>query len=88
MRCRYPSSPTARLCAQKPERFAIAEMRKFSKWYLEGLSDSDGVFEQVKTAETLEQFHRLHEAYLNELVRANDTRIHPELIRTPAFETR
>ena len=77
-----------RLCAQKPERFAIAEMRKFSKWYLEGLTDFEGLFEQVKSAETLEQFRRLHEDYLNELVRANDIGIHPEWIHTPAFETR
>ena len=78
----------ARLCAQKPEHFAIAEMRKFSKWYLEGLTGFDGVFEKVKTADTLDEFRRIHGEYLNELIRANDLRIHPELIQTPAFETR
>ena len=78
----------ARLCAQKPEHFAIAEMRKYSKWYLEGLTNADATFEQVKTVETLDEFRRIHEDYLSELIRADDLRIHPELVRTPAFETR
>ena len=78
----------ARLCAQKPEHFAIAEMRKYSKWYLEGLTGADDAFERVKTVETLDEFRRIHEDYLNERIRADDVKIHPELIRTPAFETR
>ena len=78
----------ARLCAQKPENFAIAEMRKFSKWYLEGLTGADAAFEQVKYIETLDEFRRIHEDYLDGLIRADDLYIHPELIRTPAFEAR
>ena len=77
-----------RLCAQKPERFAIAEMRKYSKWYLEGLTGADAAFERVKFVETLDEYRRVHEDYLNELIRADDLRIHPERVRTPAFETR
>ena len=78
----------ARLCEQKPEHFAIAEMRKYSKWYLEGLTGADAAFEQVKSVETLDEFRRIHLDYLNGLIRADDVHIHSELIRTPAFETR
>ena len=78
----------ARLCALKPEHFAIEEMRKYSQWYLEGLTGADAAFERVKFAQTLDEYRRIHEEYLNELVRADDLRIHPELVRTPAFETR
>ena len=77
-----------RLCEQKPERFAIEEMRKYSRWYLEGLTGADENFQRVKFAQTLDEFRRIHEEYLNGLIRRNDLRLHPELIRTPAFETR
>lgn len=78
----------ARLCEQKPEHFAIEEMRKFSKWYLEGLTGADEVFERVKAVETLDEFRRIHGEYLNALIRANDVRFHPEFIRSDAFDTR
>lgn len=65
-----------RLCAQKPERFAVRELRKFSLWYLSGLTGAEENFERVKTVERLEDFRKLHEAYLNALERAGDLTVH------------
>lgn len=61
-----------RLCAQKPERFAVQELRKFSQWYLSGLVGAEENFERVKTVERLEDFRRLHEAYLDTLERTGN----------------
>lgn len=76
-----------RLCEQKPEHFAIQEMRKFCLWYLNGLTGAQAVFEQTKLAEDRSSFHRIHEAYLNRLIQTNDTRIHPELISEATLDT-
>ncbi len=78
----------ARLCEQKPERYAVAEMRKYSLWFLEGLTGADALFERVKRAETLDEYRALHEGFLDGLVRANDTRVHPEMIRSNPLDTR
>lgn len=77
-----------RLCAQKPEHFAVQEMRKYSLWYLEGLTGAEALFERVKRAETLDAYRALHEEFLNGLVRANDTRVHPELVKSARLDTR
>lgn len=65
-----------RLCQQKPEYFAVQEMRKYSQWYLEGLTGAQQNFERVKAAQTLPEFQRVHEEYLNALIRSGDLRVH------------
>lgn len=67
------------VCRQKPEQFAICEMRKFCRWYLAGLNGSEMVCERMNAVFTLDGFHRELEGYLNGLVRADDIYIHPEL---------
>ena len=76
-----------RLCQQKPERFAICELRKFTLWYLEGFSGAEAVFQAVKRVETLEDYRRLHEGYLDRLIQANDTSIHPERMPEITLDT-
>ncbi len=77
-----------RLCAQKPERFAIQEMRKYSQWFLEGLTGADALFERVKAAQTLDEYRGLHECFLNGLARANDLYVHPERVHSAPLDTR
>lgn len=76
-----------RLCQQKPERFAICELRKFTLWYLEGFTGAEAVFEAVKQVETLEDYRRLHGEYLERLMRANDVCIHPERVPETTLDT-
>lgn len=76
-----------RLCAQKPENFAMQEMRKYCLWYLSGLTDADKTFELTKTANDLDSFHRIHEEYLNRLLRTNDLLPHPELLPEATLDT-
>ena len=67
------------ICLQKPEDMAICEMRKFIRWYLPGLIGSAEVCERINAVSTLDGFRREMEGYLNRLIQANDTAIHPEL---------
>lgn len=76
-----------RLCEQKPEHFAMQEMRKFCLWYLGGLSGADEVFQQTKYADDLASFHRIHERYLDRLIRTNDIYVHPELLPEATLDT-
>lgn len=76
-----------RLCQQKPEHFAMQELRKNCLWYLSGLTDADKVFEQTKVANDLDTFRRIHEAYLNRLIRRSDLFIHPELAPASTLDT-
>ena len=76
-----------RLCAQKPERFAICEMRKFTPWYLEGFTGAEALFEAVKRTETLDEYRRLHECYLEALLRMGDTQLHSRCVKTPVLDT-
>lgn len=76
-----------RLCAQKPEHFAMQELRKNCLWYLSGLAGADKVFEQTKVANDLATFRRIHEDYLNRLIRQNDLQLHPELIPKSTLDT-
>lgn len=76
-----------RLCQQKPEHFAMQEMRKNCRWYLSGLTGADAAFEEVKTADTLEKFCDIHEHLLNRLVQADDLYIHPELMQDAGLDT-
>lgn len=76
-----------RLCMQKPEHFAVQELRKFCLWYLSGLTGAAQVFEQCKTVDSLDGFRALHEAYLSRLERENDLCIHPELTPKETLDT-
>lgn len=76
-----------RLCAQKPEYFAVQELRKFCLWYLAGLTGADAAFERVKYVDTLEGFRAVHEDLLNRLIRENDLQVHPELLPRETLDT-
>lgn len=76
-----------RLCIQKPERFAIPELRKFCKWYLAGLSGAEEAFERVKYAESLDAFRAIHENLLNRLIRENDLYVHSERLPQETLDT-
>lgn len=76
-----------RTCLLKPEHFAIQEMRKYSQWYLAGLSGADEAFEQVKAADTLADYRAVHERFLERLARANDLCVHPELLPAASLDT-
>ena len=76
-----------RLCRQKPEHFAVQELRKFCLWYLSGLTGADTAFEKVKYVDTLDGFRAVHEDYLNRLIRANDLHVHPELLPRETLDT-
>lgn len=76
-----------RLCQQKPEHFAIQELRKFCLWYLSGLTDADKMFDRCKSVDCLDGFRAIHEQYLNRLTRENDVHIHPELLPEDTLDT-
>lgn len=76
-----------RLCAQKPERFALQEMRKYCLWYLNGLTGAQDVFERVKQIQDLASFHAVYEAYLNRLIARNDLQPHPEWMEKETLDT-
>lgn len=76
-----------RLCAQKPEHFAVQELRKFCLWYLSGLTGADAAFEKVKYADSLDGFRAVHMEFLNDLVRRNDICVHPELLPRETLDT-
>lgn len=76
-----------RLCMQKPEVFAMQEMRKYCLWYLSGLTGAAETFETVKHADDLASFHHVLEGYLDRLVQTNDIRVHPDLLPEATLDT-
>lgn len=76
-----------RLCAQKPEHFAVQELRKFCLWYLAGLTGAAQAFEKVKYVDSLDGFRAVHEDFLNALIRTNDIHVHPELLPRESLDT-
>ena len=76
-----------RLCAQKPEHFAVQELRKFCLWYLTGLTGADAAFEKIKCVDSLDGFRAVHMDFLNGLVQRNDIHIHPELLPRETLDT-
>lgn len=67
------------LCLQKPEDKAMCEMRRFSRWYLPGLTGAEEICSRLNSVLALKDYRSLLESYLNELLRRNDILIHHEL---------
>lgn len=67
------------ICLQKPEDMAMCEMRKFSRWYLPGLTGAAEICERLNAVFTLDGFRRELGEYLNRLEHCSDTAVHPEL---------
>lgn len=75
------------LCAMRPEKFAINEMRKFSIWMIKGLSGGNEVLEKICNVDTLADYENVLEDYLNGLERVGDIYIHPELAEVITLDT-
>ena len=65
-------------CQLRPETVAIREMRKFSSWMLPGLSGAESILSAINAIETLDDYRRIMECYLNDLTMHNDLECHPE----------
>ena len=76
-----------RLCEIKPERFAIEQMRSFSAWYLDGLTDCEAAFRQLLCDHTLAHYRRTLMEYLNRLIQKNDTQPHVHLMQYATLDT-
>ncbi len=87
-RIRLLHTLSQRLCEQKPEHFAICEMRKFASWYLTGLTGWQEMLTMLHRIDTLDGFIRATGAYLDRLLQANDTRLHPEIAPAPTLDTK
>ena len=77
----------ARLCEQKPEHFAIQELRKNCRWYLSGLTGADEAFDQAKYVESLAEFQAIYKKLLEKLIKTNDLHLHPELMPEETLHT-
>lgn len=76
-----------RACAHRPERVAVREMRKFSRWLLPGLTGAEALLGALNGVETLEDYRRAMLGYLDALERTGDTRLHPELAPEATLDT-
>ena len=65
-------------CLHRPEKVALCEMRKFSRWFLAGLTGWEDVLEAMNRVTALDDFRRLLEGFGDALARAGDTLPHPE----------
>ena len=74
-------------CLHRPEKVAVCEMRKFSRWILAGLTGWETVLAAMNQITGLEDFKRLLEGYGDGLVRSGDTRVHPELLPEITLDT-
>ena len=75
-------------CRHRPERVAICEMRKFSRWLLPGLTGYQDVLFALNHTVTLDAYRRLVGDYLDALARADDLHVHPELMPELNLDTR
>ncbi|MBQ6373527.1 MAG: tRNA-dihydrouridine synthase [Clostridia bacterium] len=66
-------------CAHRPERVAISEMRKFSRWLLPGLTGADDILGALNGIWDLDSYRRLLSGFLDALIRTGDTYLHEEL---------
>lgn len=76
-----------RLCALKPEPFAIEQMRKFTAWYLDGLAGHDQAFSELLSENTPEHYRRTLTEYLNRLIQKNDILPHDDLMNRATLDT-
>ena len=74
-------------CRHRPERVAIPEMRKFSGWLLPGLTGSEALLQALNRINTLDEYRRAMEDYLNALQRQNDIKVHPEFQPPQTLDT-
>ena len=74
-------------CLHRPERVAVCEMRKFSGWLLPGLTGAEAVLASLNGVCTLADYRRCLEAFLDGLLRADDTQIHHELMPEMNLDT-
>ena len=65
-------------CGLRPEPVAMAEMRKFSRWLLTGLTGAEEILGAINHITTLNEYRKALEAYLDRLQIAGDVYIHPE----------
>ena len=77
-----------RLCEQKPEHFAICEMRRYATWYLAGLTNWENVLARLHHIDTLDAYRAEINAYLDDLLRTGDIHVHPELAPEPNLDTK
>ena len=75
------------ICLQKPEDMAMCEMRKFSRWYLPGLTGAEEICSRMNAVFTLDGMRALLEGYLDRLTQKNDTHVHPELMPDWTLDT-
>lgn len=75
------------LCAMRPEKFAIFEMRKFSIWLIKGLWEGDAALQKIYDVHTLEAYEVILSNYLDGLEKRNDLWIHPELADPMTLDT-
>lgn len=74
-------------CLHRPEKVAIAEMRKFSGWLLPGLTGAGEMLTALNQINRLDGFQQYMDNCLNDLVRHGDARIHPELLPEQNLDT-
>jgi len=75
------------LCALRPEKFALHEMRKFSIWMLNGLKNADDAMARICEVEVLSDYEDALGSYLAGLEAAGDVFVHPELAEAPTLDT-
>ena len=63
---------TREMCAEKPEKIAIAEARKHLSWYIKGLHGSAKVRNEIMKAQTYKQTEQIISEYLQESGCMND----------------
>lgn len=76
-----------RACTHRPERVAISEMRKFSRWILSGLTDAQAVLKSMNRVDTLAGYEKLMLDYLDLLICRNDLMVHEELLPDFSLDT-
>lgn len=74
-------------CLHRPERVAVCEMRKFSRWLLPGLTGAGEVLTALNGVTALEDYRRTMLGYLDTLERAGDVHVHPELAPEATLDT-